>query len=251
MPDTALDVTGSCVPPSPTPTATSTATVTPSPTSTATSTATARPGRLFLPIAIRERCDKLARAVDAVLVIDASTSMLEGAGGGGTKLDAALAAARTFLDQLALAGKDQAAIVSFNASATVMQELTHDRGALESALSAITPATLTCLPCAVEAGEAALGSDPGSLRTRTMILLTDGRSNPRPVQEAVDRAREAKNRGVIIFTVGIGSELDVDALRDIASSPEYFFQSSDAADLERIYLEIDRLIPCAETFWPK
>lgn len=251
MPDTHLDVTGSCIPPSPTATATSTATQTPSPTPTATSTATPRPGRLFLPIAIRERCDKQERSVDAVLVIDASTSMLEGAGGGRTKLDAALAAARTFLDQLALAGKDQAAIVAFNSSANVMQALTHDRTALEAALGAITPATQTCLVCAVEAGEAALGTDPGDLRTRTMILLTDGRSNPRPAQEAVDAARRAKDRGLIIFTVGIGAELDVDALRQIASSDEYFFQSADAADLERIYLEIDRLIPCAATFWPK
>jgi Ca-activated chloride channel family protein len=177
--------------------------------------------------------------------------MLEGAGGGGTKLDAALAAARTFLEQLDLAGKDQAAVVSFNSSASVLQPLTHDRAALEAALGAITPAPQTCLPCAVETGEEALGADPGLLRTRTIVLLTDGRSNPRPVQEAVDRAAEAKARGIVIFTVGIGSELDVDALRMIASKEEYFFQSADAADLERIYLEIDRLIPCATTFWPK
>jgi secreted protein with Ig-like and vWFA domain len=92
-------------------------------------------------------------------------------------------------------------------------------------------------------------ADPA--RTRTIILLTDGRSNPQPVADAVTSAAAAKARGVVIFTVGIGDDLDVDALRAIASQERYFFRSPDAADLEQIYSTIATLIPCAGSYWPR
>lgn len=264
LPDAVVNVVEPCVPPvtptatpTDTPTATSTSTAsstpTPAPTDTPTATPTRVPPDLYLPIALTERCDAERRAADVVLVLDASTSMLEDAGGGITKMAASLAAARVFLDQLQLAaGRDRAAIVSFNAQARIVQGLTQDRAALESALGAIVLAQQTCLPCAVDTAEAALdlGSAGDRVRTKTMILLTDGRSNPRPVAEAVERAALAKSRGVLIFTIGIGQELDVDALREMATEEQFFFQSPDAGDLERIYLEIASLIPCP-AFWPK
>lgn len=255
-----LRVDDPCEPP---PTATATATDTPTstatptltPTATAPSTATSTPTRtprpkpVYLPLALSERCDATRRASDVALVIDASTSMLEATGTGRTKMAAALAATRTFLDLMNLStGRDRAAIVAFNAEARILAALTSDRAALEAALGAIAPAAQTCLPCAVDVAESALGP-PIVGRTRTMVLLTDGRSNPRPVTEAVSRAAEAKANGVFIATVGLGDDLDFDALRTIASSDRHAYRSPDAADLEAIYTDIASLIPCP-SFWP-
>ncbi len=239
--------------PSATPTTTPSRTPTTPPTATATATATStrEPQPLFLPIALGELCDESRRAADVVLVIDASTSMLEATGAGRTKLEAALGAARTFIGTLNLAmGRDRAAIVSFNSGARIVQPLTDGRGALEAALASIDVAQQTCLPCAIEVGVLALGEDEVRVSTRTLIVLTDGRSNPRPASEAVDRAADAKADAVLIFTIGIGEELDVDALEAIASEPDYFFRSADAGDLDAIYAEIGSLIPCP-TFWPR
>lgn len=236
--------------PTPTPSATPTQTATPTPSPTATSTATPRPKPVYLPVALAERCDRERRASDVALVIDASTSMLEDSGAGRTKMAAALAASRSFLDLMNLAGgRDRAAIVSFNADATVHEPLTADRARLDAALAAIQPAPLTCLPCAVDAGRAVLGG-PTAGRTRTMIVLTDGRSNPRPIGEAVVRAADAKADGILIATVGLGTDLDLDGLRAIATTEQHFFQSPDARDLEAIYAAIASLIPCP-SYWPQ
>ena len=59
--------------------------------------------------------------VDVALVIDASTTMRDDrTSAGRTKLDAAIEAARAFVDTLALP-QDQAAVVAFNSDAEVVQ----------------------------------------------------------------------------------------------------------------------------------
>ncbi len=146
------------------------------------------PQPIFLPLTLRERCTPTQRRVDAVLVMDASLSMLEPAAGG-TKLATALSAARVFLDQLNLGDGDEAAIVAFNSAATLLSPLTGDRAALDAAIAAIAPAPQTCIVCAVETAAAELAS----VRRRAdaapvLILLTDGRSNPQPIEQAVARA---------------------------------------------------------------
>jgi len=258
LPPGVLNVSEPCIPPAtntplPTPTLTpsATSTTTPSPTPTATPTATPTPTAarvpeaLFLPVVLSERCHKTRQAADVALVIDASTSMLADTGTGRTKLEAALAAARTFVAQLNLtAGHDRAAIVSFYATARVVQPLTNDHSALDAALASIPVAQQTCLPCAVEVGVHALELETPRTSVRTLILLTDERSNPRPVSEAVARAAEAKAAGVVIFTVGLGNDLVLAALKAIASEPSFFFRSADAHDLEAIYTAIAELIPC-------
>lgn len=229
-----------------------TATLTPSPQPTAasTDTPTPRPAPIYFPLALEEPpCEPGSRHVDVVLVIDASTSMLDPTAAGRTKLDAAKEAANSFLDQLD--ASDQVAIVAFNADAWLLQELTSDRAALDSAIVGITSAQQTCIVCAV--GEAAdeLASDRRNPdNTPVLILLTDGKSNPRPVGEAVARAELAKQAGVTIFTIGLGDDLDFGALGRIASKPTYYYHAPDAEELGDIYGAIAVEIPCpVENYW--
>lgn len=236
---------------SPTPTGTATATPTATATRTATPTATSIPGPIYFPVLLREKCIPEARRVDVVLAIDASTSMTERTPAGGTKLDAAIAAARVFLGELRFDRGDQAAIVAFNAEATLVAPLTGDRTALDAALAGIRTARQTCLVCAVEAGAVELGGPRHvAAHLSTLILLTDGRSNPQPVSEAVARAGEAKAAGVVVYTIGLGAEVDAEALAAIASRPEGYFAAPEAEALAGIYAQIATALPCpAGAFW--
>ena len=90
---------------------------------------------------------------------------------------------------------------------------------------------------------------PGSYSSAAVILLTDGQSTAGP--DPVDAARLAAERGVRVYTVGVGTpegqiltgegwsirvRLDEDALRAVAdlTRGEYFFAGS-APDLTKVY----------------
>jgi len=237
--------------PPPTPTPTATPTATDAPTAAPTPTVTPRPRPLYLPLVLGERCVPEKRRVDVALVVDASTSMTEPTAGGRTKLDMARTAAGVFLDQLHFDRGDQVALVAFNRDATLLQGLTGDRAALDAALGAIQVAPQTCLACGVAAGADELaGARKGSGHQPVLVLMTDGRSNPRPVEEAVARAGEAKAGGVVVFTIGLGDDLDEAALVKMASTPAHYHHAPEAAALADIYRRIAVDLPCpAEQFW--
>lgn len=249
------------VPPHATPTATASMPSTPTPTSTASPVPTVVPSStpaptgvpvpLYLPVILRERCDPGVQRVDIALVIDTSSSMTELTPAGRTKLAVALDAARVFLDQLRMADGDQAAVVTFNHEATLRSLLSSDRTVLDAALAAATTAQYTRIDLGIAAARTELASSrhrPSN--TPVMIVLTDGRANPVPVSVAEGQARQAKDAGVVIFTIGLGSDLDTDALRAIASRPEWYYSAPSADELAGIYRGIAVAIPCpASAYW--
>jgi len=257
MPSAVLTVTELCdrpATPTPTSTATPAPTATPPPTATATRarpTATLAPQPVYLPLALNEAPCYEQQRVDVVLVLDASTSMGMATAEGRPKIDVAVEAARRFVDELRLGEGDRAAVVAFNADAQLLAGLTADRRVLDAALGGIELASQTCLVCGVQVAAEELLAQREAGRALVLVLLTDGQSNPRPASEAVDAAAAAKAAGVTVFTIGLGAELDEDALRAIASRPEYNYRAPDAADLEAIYRRIAVTIPCpGQTFWP-
>jgi len=241
--------------PTPTSTPRASATATPSATPTATNTPspTAEPRPIYMPLALHERCDPTQQRIDVALVIDASTSMNEPTRLGRPKIAAALEAARAFLDLLSLEGpsSDQAAIVAFNAQAQLLAPLTNDRAALEAALDAITLAQQTRLDLAVAAGAEALadGTRRRSTNQQVLVLLTDGRANPVPVEAAVEQAALAKAADITLFTIGLGEDLDAEGLAAMASTPSGFLRAPDAEDLAEAYGEVARSIPCPASAW--
>ncbi|HET6451277.1 MAG TPA: VWA domain-containing protein, partial [Spirochaetia bacterium] len=90
---------------------------------------------------------------------------------------------------------------------------------------------------------------PGSYDSAAIILLTDGQSNTGP--DPLDAAQQAADRGVRVFTVGIGTTrgdivgmegrsfrvaLDEDTLKKIAhNTAASYFKASDEGELMRIY----------------
>ncbi len=256
LPNDIFTANGLITPPAPTPT--TAPSHTPSPTATPTATATAsptptatrRPGKLYLPLLLKEECVPGRTSVDVALVIDASTSMLEPTHRGRTKLAAAVDALRLFLLQLRLP-RDQAAIVEFNSGVRLLQPLTGRRTNLNTALDRIEVRRQTRIDLGIERAHQELMS---SRRLRgnepVMIVLTDGLANPVGPAKAVENALSAKRDDIVIFTIGLGSELDMWALEEMATKPAYFYRAPTAEDLADIYAAIAVEIPCpAEAFW--
>ncbi|MEO8084633.1 MAG: vWA domain-containing protein, partial [Ardenticatenales bacterium] len=256
----------STAPASSTSTQTSSATETPSTVATATATVLS-PHRIYLPMSLRLPCSRWP--VDAVLVIDLSTSMRRPAGDGGTKLDAVLRAARAFLDRFApdVAG-GHVAVVAFNVRAWTVQPLTGDRGRLDSALASLPTSVEegTRLDLGLLEGTAALG-DGGQRRVRAMVFLTDGLPNWVPTPEGGGRqedtvlaaAAAAHARGVTIHTVGYGrpdaadpaDRIAPELLRAIAGSAAGYHETDDAGELASVFEGIAAGLGCAETAgWP-
>jgi hypothetical protein len=257
---------GRCnVPPTPTPTPTDTPTPTPTPTSTATTTPTVTPSAtpsptptptptpapVYLPTLLGESCTPEQQHGDVVLVIDASTTMLELTSAGRTKIDAARDAARQFVALLD-PGQDQAAVVWFNAGAAVEQGLTDDPALLSAALDRIRVQLYTRIHLGLDAAAVALaGPNRRAGNAAVVIVLTDGRSMPEPAQMAVDASARLKARGVTVFTIGLGNDLDLWALERMATTPDHFRRAYDAEELVGIYHRIARELPCPPSaFFP-
>ncbi len=95
--------------------------------------------------------------------------------------------------------------------------------------------------------------EPGSYRNAAIVLLSDGQTTAGP--DAIEAARMAAERGVRVFTVGVGTtkgevldvegwsmrvRLDEESLKSIAriTRGEYF-QAASATDLKQVYRDLN------------
>jgi hypothetical protein len=245
-------------PASPTVTAGSTPTVQPSDTPGATATATQwptatatrTPGRLYLPIAIKDpQCNPEQQHADVMLVVDASSSMA------GAKLAAAQAAARSFVGLLRLSGQagavgDQVGVVGFNQQAWLASGLS---GEAERALAAIDGLT-TQQGTRIDRGLEVAVEELGGPRRRAgneavIVLLTDGIQYEEP-ESAQLVAAAARGAGIAIYAIGLGGDVDGGYLERVAGQASRYYFAPEEGELEGIYGEIARVMPCpAERFW--
>ncbi len=228
-----------------TPTTTSTPTQTPVPSATPIPSATPPVQFAFLPYLSLTRCKPSPRPNDIVLVIDSSASMLAATSEGGPlKIDAAKFAARTFVASLNFPS-DQAAVVSFSERAAVRQWLTADAGALNSAIDAIEITPGTNIDAGLDLARVVLDGVNHRPNGRPVIVLaTDGRPTSSTVARALVAAERAKRDGALLFTIGLGPNVDSLLLRLMASTPGHYFAAPEAADLARVYGAIAEIIPC-------
>ena len=135
----------------------------------------------------------------------------------------------------------------------MLQGLTRDRALLDAALDRISVAQTMRLDLAVEAGRGELEGDRGDAgNAKVLVLLTDGRANPVGPEVAVRKAQAAKDARITIFTIGLGDDLDVDALAAMASTPDRFYRAPDGGQLAEIYRRIAVALPCAAgQFWAR
>jgi hypothetical protein len=198
---------------------------------------------IYLPFALRAACVPAPLPLDIVLVLDVSGSMVDPAGrGGGSKLDAAKDAARSFVGLLRL-GQDRISLVAFDQSARLALPLSDDRAAFDAALLGLVPGEGTRIDLGLaEAGRALMAARPTA--RRALVLLTDGLQGG-PESAVLEEAARIKASGqVLLFTIGLGEDIDASMLAAVASTPAFFLASPDAADLASLYQQILAAIDC-------
>ena len=184
--------------------------------------------------------------LDVTLVIDHSGSMesiIESLIGPliglRSKLYRAREAAKTLIDQLD-PKTDQVAVVQFDTAAQLVHPLTSRFDAVRRAIDSISGGTSTTLHAGLERGRLELMSvnrNPNA--AAIMIILSDGQSDR---GEAVKAARAAKDDGIRIVSVGVGSDVDTELMIQIANSADDYHFSPEGSDLQEIYLAIAQQI---------
>jgi Mg-chelatase subunit ChlD len=190
-----------------------------------------------LPYLSKNRCRP--KRADVVLVFDTSTSMLEPARAGSsqTKLAAAQAAGRSFLDDMTLPG-DQAAVVAFNSGVTTPQRLTGIRAGLLAALNGLGTATGTRIDLGLNAATAELLSTRHQrANSAVIILLTDGKPTGATDEDVLAAGLRARALKFQVFTIGLG-DADMGLLGQVAGSSARAFYAPTGDALKAIYAGI-------------
>lgn len=226
------------------PTPTPSATGTPEPTATPPPpTATPLPKPIYLPLALAQVCELAKVPLDVALAIDASASMT------GAKLAAAQAAAHDFVGLLKMP-TDQVAVIAFNQEARSLAPLTGDRAAVDRAIDAIALAAGTRIDAGLLGATAELTGPAGrgSAALPVIVLLTDGRqdADPAAAQAAATAARAAGTR---IFTIGLGGDVDLPFLQELAGDPGRAYAAPTEADLAAIYAAVAEQVRRCERGW--
>ena len=176
--------------------------------------------------------------LDIALVIDQSGSMGAEAGSGleMTKLQAAQQAARSFLQAIEL-GTDAVTVVGFHSWAKLVQELDTRADVIGTAIDSLQPTGGTNIADGLLAGLDELsGPRHRQDASSVIILLSDGQGR------AGQAAQQAKAAGVRVITIGLGTDVDEAELRRMASSPDDYYFSPDAGQLQTIFTDIARSI---------
>ena len=177
--------------------------------------------------------------VDMYLVIDRSSSMDDPAGEAfASKIDAAKAAAQTFLAQVDF-NVHRIGVISFNEIANDVAPLLQDRDALEQALNTITTNDGTAIDAGLVRAIHLFEMQGRPEARKVIILLSDGDSSPEPALQAAERAAQ---QGIRIITVALGPDANQDLLQQLASDPSDFYYAPTTDELQTIYQTIARSV---------
>lgn len=196
-----------------------------------------------------------------VLAIDVSGSM-RASDVEPSRIEAAQAAARTFIAQQPRSTR--IGVVAFAGSAALVQAPTSNRQDLRAAIDQLQLQHATAVGSGILVSLKALfpqedfdvrkkpeskPARPGSYNAGAIILLTDGQTTAGP--DPVEAARLAAERGVRVFTVGVGTDngqiltgegwsmrvrLDEEPLKAIADlTRAEYFHAGTAMDLKTVY----------------
>jgi len=154
-------------------------------------------------------------------------------------------AAKNFVDNLS--NPDEAAAISFSSSASLDQELTTNYAAVKNAIDQYSSGGTTNMTAGISTAQSELMS--GTIATagasKVMILLSDG--SPNDSSGATSAATAAKDAGIRIFTIALGSGAATSFLENnIASSPDDAFIAPNPADLDTVYSQIAQVVLSGE-----
>jgi hypothetical protein len=145
---------------------------------------------------------------DFVFVIDTSGSM------SGDRIQFARLAAQRFVG--ALYAEERAGLVTFASYGSLRHGLTTNHTSLNASISSLGTGGSTNTGDGLQDGIGELSSNGWDNRSKEMLLLADGGTNRGP--NPVSVAETAADNNITINTVGVGSGIDENELREIAGA---------------------------------
>jgi len=179
-------------------------------------------------------------AADIILVLDQSTSIVQG----DLTLDNWHVQVLGFAKRIAGAfpidrNLTQVGLLKFSSGVEIVFHLNR-YGDRESLLNAIDNVDInggeTNIAAALRTARNVMFNASNGARNGVpaiLILLTDGTAN-REAHRTLEEVRLTKEANIILYTVGVTHEVDEDQLRRIASTPEYFFFASNFTQLNTV-----------------
>lgn len=204
---------------------------------------------------------------DIMLAVDISRSMLHQDMGNGskTRLDAVKQAASSFI---AKRKNERIGIILFAEQTNLYMPLSVDTSALQTMLSGVQAGLLGSLTAVGDAlGLSLQYLEKSQAKHKIIVLLTDGVNNAGNTAPQ-DALNAAKQKGVTVYTIGVGSDqneyaaIDRRFLQALASQTNgLFFMADDLNSLMRAYERISQNEPLSEAavylirqkelyFWP-
>lgn len=183
--------------------------------------------------------------VDVVLVIDRSGSMCEpvawvfcNSAPAGSKMKSAIDAAKLFVDQLD-PSNDKSGLVSFSGSATLDRNLTYDKSSVKASIDGLRALGSTAIGSGISTATGHLNSVGRGSTKWAQVLLSDGQNTGGI--DPITAATAARDSGIIIYTIGLGSGADNVTMTNIANitGGKYYYAPS-GAELNGVYTEIAR-----------
>jgi Ca-activated chloride channel homolog len=205
--------------------------------------------------------DVSSEGINIVIAFDISSSMLAQDFQPQNRLEVAREKVKQFV---AMRKTDRIGIVAFSGEALTQVPLTTDYPVVQTAINNLQPGQLqdgTAIGTAIATAANRLKDAPGA--SRVMVLLTDGVNNRGSIDPRT-AARAAATLGIRVYTIGVGTEgmapvpvgrglfglryemrpveIDDRLLTEVARvTGGRYFRARDAAALDRITREIDRL----------
>lgn len=147
------------------------------------------------------------KPMDIALILDNSESMT------GARWTETKEASKIIVDMIQ--GADSAAIIGFSYGAWIEQEFTEDKELLKTKINQMrNPAYGTGMNDGIRIAIELTELSSGENREKIFILLSDG--HPSSVEKVINETNIAQEKGIKILTLGLGNEINVDLLRNIA-----------------------------------
>ncbi len=175
---------------------------------------------------IRKRSTYIAYSRYSVfLLLDVSGSM------SGNKIEDAKEALIHFLTSIDFE-ENEVGVITFG-EGVQRYPLTRDRVSLEKTIKSLFANGGTPMLAAIQTSYEELKDKLNSV----MVIATDGQPNE-PVVEIIRYSNFVKENDIRIITIGIGSDVNENFLKELASSPEDYHFAKASFELKRIYKEV-------------
>lgn len=170
--------------------------------------------------------------VSVLLLMDVSRSMGPWPYGNNAIIDAKRAA-KSFVDRLS--DDDEIALVSYSTETYYNQPWTNNRTLIKQKIDDLNVISGTALWDAVMTSSNLITFRS---KKKVMIILADGQDGSSQ-NTAATAIMYAKQAGCVVYTIGLGNDVDEGNMRLLASETDgRYYHAPNAADLDQIYLEI-------------